>query len=129
MKYFIPAIIWAIIILVLSLIAPGNMIHFSWSDLIAWDKLAHLGMYFILAVLMKAGFHCSAYKTKPFWSVVIAGSLFGFLIEGLQYLSHTGRHYELADVAANAFGMLLGVWIFEKLINKVKLCGNLFNKS
>lgn len=128
MKYFIPALIWAIVILVLSLISANKIPHFAWSDFIALDKVAHIGMYFVFALLLNAGFYCSGRKERRVREYVLFGALFGLIVEGLQYVSHTGRHFEWADVAANTLGMYLGVWSFIKSKNNFKICGLFLKK-
>lgn len=40
---------------------------------------------------------------------VVIAALYGGLMELLQHLSSTGRAYELADMAANTIGAIIGV--------------------
>ena len=55
----------------------------------------------------------AAIRPRHWWLIVIAASLFGLTLEGLQ--SFTDRATELSDVVANTVGAMLGAglgWLF-----------------
>ena len=45
---------------------------------------------------------------KSFWMTLIIGTLTGVVLEYGQYFMAQGRSFELADMAANALGALIG---------------------
>ena len=74
-----------------------------------WDKLAHLATYATLGLLLAAGFS----GRRP----LLAGSLafaIGVVDEAMQAF-HPGRHADLADLAADAAGILLAVAVLRLL--------------
>ncbi len=127
-KYHIPVIVWMVFILILSLLSPGKLPHFSWSDVIAWDKVAHVGFYMVLAVLLLIAEVCKMHRDHSLLYYLCIGAVFGTMIECLQYLSHNGRHFELADIVANILGMFLGVRFFYWSLKKFKICGAFLKK-
>ena len=49
LRYLVPPVLWALLIFVVSSI-PGNELQAP--DIFQFDKLAHLGVYFVLALLV-----------------------------------------------------------------------------
>ena len=45
---------------------------------------------------------------KGFWISIVTGALAGVALEYMQLFMHQGRSFELADMAANALGALIG---------------------
>jgi len=120
LKNFIPAIIWAIIILYLSA-SSGVKIPESLSNLNAVDKIGHIAIYAIFSVLVFYGFYGSGKKITNrlilLW-VVGFSSFYGFLMELLQFTFFTGRYFEVLDIIANIIGSFLGLLVFKVFINK-----------
>lgn len=118
-----PAVLlWALILAVLSLVPSSRLPKInSWSELIAADKFAHALVYAIFAVLLYQVLENS--RNAPKIVTVVTAALYGVLMEFLQHFSSTGRAYELADMAANTIGALMGMaavdW-WEKDRQKIK---------
>jgi len=120
LKYNIASIFWTLLILVLCLM-PGKDLPSV--DIINFDKLAHFGIYLILALLMYYGWR----KQDSFLSlhkntmvkILILTSCYGFAVEIMQELFTTDRHFELLDALANSIGAvtgsLLGIALKQKL--------------
>ena len=108
--YQLPAIQWAILILLLS-IGDANS-TFDWDILgIKSDKFYHLIFYFILMYLAILGYS----KAIEPGGVSIRGMIllfvicivWGVMIEQLQLSMNNGRQFELGDILVNAIGCLL----------------------
>lgn len=103
------ALAWTLFILVLLTI-PSNRLPSSR----AWDfdKLAHAGLFFGLALLwMRA---LSAHSTRMIVLVLLSGLAFAPLTELYQSILPFDRHMTFYDAVADAVGFGLGtlVWIY-----------------
>jgi VanZ family protein len=113
LKHYRFALLWAAVIAFLSLTASKNLPRLDWT-LFAPDKIGHFTVYAVLAMLLLYG------KTKAqislqnqtyiYMCILAAG--YGFLMEWSQYLLTPDRCFEYPDMAANAFGALLGAMTF-----------------
>jgi VanZ family protein len=74
-----------------------------------WDLLAHLGTYALLGLLLGLGFS----GRRPLLASCLALAI-GVIDETTQ-LFHPGRHADLADLAADAAGILLAVAVLHFL--------------
>lgn len=112
-----PAIIWALIIFVLSTISGKQLpkIDLGW---IQPDKLAHAGIYFIFAGLLFLGLNRIFLKKGKaiVWAFIIC-SFYGIGMELVQFLFFPGRFFEILDIIANisgSIGSLIIINIFFK---------------
>ena len=114
MKAFIPALIWAFVILVLSIV-PGINLPESWFDFLSWDKVGHFTVYGILSFLLLFGFCKKKLKVdKKFTVLVFLGSsLYGILLEWVQYSFFPYRYFENLDILANIIGSFIGLLLFK----------------
>jgi len=116
---FLPALMWAVLIAVLSVVA-GLRLPAVRVGGIGPDKLAHFGVYAVLAVLLAWGFsrqHAAWPTIAASVFILLAGFGFGALMEGLQAWFVPERSFEYADMAANAFGIFAG-WMASLFIFK-----------
>ena len=113
MRAFIPAVLWGIIILIISLMPGSSLPNFSFFDLFQPDKVGHLVFYGIFVALMLLGFHQrmspEEIEVKTVAKVVAFGICYGILIELLQYSFFTGRNFDVLDIIANIIGCFVGV--------------------
>ncbi len=103
LKYLLPALFWALIILFLSAHPQIGISKPSW--LLQPDKFAHAGAYALLSFLLQYGF-------KQVYVPVILGTIYGITIEFLQQAFFYGRQLDVFDMLANLIGCLIGVCIF-----------------
>ena len=110
---WIPAAIWMVIILSLSLWPSGQIPRINWPYI---DKAAHLVMYGILAIAGMYGFsgQYNFYRKRYSYAAltVLLASIFGTLMEVLQYFITSGRNFESQDILANIIGSLAAALIF-----------------
>jgi VanZ family protein len=72
----------------------------------AWSTVGHLAAYGLLAACGTIAFP----RREPFWSIGFGLVLLGVILEFVQILV-PGRTFSLVDMAANAAGVALGLWL------------------
>ena len=117
LKYNTLSLAWALIILLLSIVA-GDSANMSFSLL---DKLIHVCMYGILSLLLTVGLKKQGsypqIRFNAIWVSLTVCILYGFFIEVLQ-LQVPDRDFELGDILANTIGGGVGIGLFY-LIYKI----------
>ncbi len=117
LKYNSLSLSWALIILLLSLVA-GDSANIELDYL---DKLIHILMYSILSLLLTVGLKKQGsypqLRFKAVWVSLAICVVYGFFIEVLQ-LQIPYREFELGDIIANTVGGGVGIGLFY-LIYKV----------
>ena len=104
-------VLWAAIILVLTLTPAREMPPTPEWRLLAFDTAAHASVFGLLAGL--CWFSLRRQRRWPAGAqqagaVVLAGCVaFGALIEVLQYAMHQGRHAEWSDLLSDSIGAVL----------------------
>jgi len=126
-RYFWPAYLWGIILLILTGM-PGNDIpHISpiW-DVFQPDKIVHMGLFGMLFLLLAGGSFYKGGKVpvkKQLITIyVIIGIALGGIVELLQKWVFIGRSCELNDFIADIVGVILSILfyyiVFEKRCNR-----------
>jgi VanZ family protein len=114
--YWIPALAWATLVLFAS-VTPQPEVHLPvMPSMPGTDKVAHLVMYGILAVLFCRAFrqYTAVYSASNAVALaLITSNGYGFIIECYQYVVPF-RSFEGLDLVANALGSLsaLLVWSY-----------------
>lgn len=112
-KFYLPAFIWAIIILYLSATAvPKLKIDFL---LFSPDKINHFAAYGLLSVLMSWGIWKThkIFKRKVLLIILVISSIYGVLMEIMQYLFFPNRYFDYGDMIANILGSIIGIFIIR----------------
>lgn len=113
-KFFLPAAIWAIFILLVSWNVAGFNLPETFLDLIAFDKAAHITVYAILSFLICIGFLKNGIDLATVMvKILLFCALYGILMEILQFLFFPGRYFEYLDIVANIIGAFLGWYVFR----------------
>lgn len=109
MKHFLPAIVWAFVILLFST-KIGIQLPKS---LLAPDKLGHFVAYSVFSWLVLLGFHFrnSLTKRSALLAVLIVTS-YGVGMEFAQWAFFPNRFFEVWDMVANTIGAVLGYIAF-----------------
>jgi len=120
LKYYIPAILWSLIILFLSTKGGIQLPPSIW-DYIAVDKVGHLVFYGIFCILILGA--STKNRTLPLLKkdmiIALAVSiLYGTGMEIIQYTFFPDRYFEVPDIIANIIGSFLGLYFFKRFINK-----------
>lgn len=126
--FFIPALVYTVIILYLSLV---NLADTKVSSLGMSDKLMHGGAYFGLGLLWML-FGIFSFSEKNFIRRIIiisvAAVAFGIFIEVLQDTLTSYRQLDLYDVLANSIGVLAAavlMWMLKNYLLSLKTKINL----
>jgi len=110
----VPAILYAVLIFGLSSFSKTPSVKIPiWN----FDKLVHMLEYTVFGILLMLAFRSNQIG-KPMRRANLQSSILGVLY-GLSDEIHQyfvpGRTSSLADLGADALGILLGVWIFNRL--------------
>ena len=112
-KYYRPAILWALFILMVCSIKFGSV---SQSPLFfpGFDKLVHCGLFFVMMVFITAGYAriyapavLSVKAIALFTTITI---MYGGVIEILQKYFFTWRSGEWRDLFADVIGVLMAAF-------------------
>ena len=114
-KSFLPAIVWAMLIFVVSSIpnlsTPPMGISFS-------DKVMHFGEYAILGFLTAMGFSKIVKKDRMvFLLSALCAGFYGVFDELHQYFV-PGRYLEFWDIMANIFGAIVAGLLYVIVIRR-----------
>lgn len=116
-KYFIPAIIWLVIITIISGYS-GN--HVPKLPVWQFDKLVHSVIYFGLSICLLYAYHqqYKAVKTrlKTIVLILVFGIFYGGFMEILQHYIFINRSGNWYDFIANAVGAISGVFLYPFII-------------
>lgn len=117
---FGPALCWFIITLVL-LILPGSALpKIGWLDNLQFDKMVHIGMFFILVFLFFMPFikrEISLDKKKSILlRIALLGLGYGILMEFVQKFWVPYRSFDLFDIVADGAGSFLPLLFFRQIV-------------
>jgi len=120
-RYFIPAVIWGLLILYLSA-DPGINLPPSVWDFLGIDKIGHLTFYGIFSFLIAYGYFKlpqTAIK-KGLVNTLIISSGYGLAMEIMQYSFFPNRYFEVLDIIANIIGSFVGILLFHHIFLKTR---------
>lgn len=123
LKYQYPAILWTIIVLVLCNIPPMETGEESFF-FEGFDKMAHLGFFFILSVLLLFGKirqqNSYEYSKLTIVKILAVTAILGGGIEILQWKIFTYRSAEWWDFISDMLGAGMAVFSYLLLHRKFK---------
>jgi VanZ family protein len=112
------ALLWALLIFVLCVIPGKNIPHISFLDFHFSDKLIHLSLFYIQAVLTIQGLSGQNHFKIPLDKAILLAffycSLYGGLIEIIQELWCIDRSADIFDFFADVVGILLAILTYTK---------------
>lgn len=110
LKYWLPPILWGLIIFSFSSLQVGSSNEIYWKDFLI-KKTAHVVEYAILAVLLyRAMINSEVNKKKAFFISIIIAGLYGLTDEFHQSFT-PGREPKIRDVFIDTIGGSLGgIW-------------------
>lgn len=120
LRYNLFGLIWALIILLFTLMPGEDMPNLSMWDLISFDTFAHMAVFAVQVFLLIIGFikqyRFQFFRENPVFLALTLSVTYGVLIEFLQSLV-PGRSLELSDIIADTAGCLVG-WLLFYIIYK-----------
>ena len=120
-KYYnyLPAAIWAGIVMRLSLMPGKSLPRFNFWDIIAPDKLGHFAVYALLTGLSFWGYSKANGQLTNSSRLKIAGfcTVYGIFLECLQHILTNGdRHFDPIDVVANTIGVGIAFGLYQRIV-------------
>ena len=117
LRYNLFTILWAVMILLTTLLPSSSMPSLSIWELFSFDSFAHAFLFGVLTFLMIVGL-TKQYTFLKLRHFAIRTSLFisftfGILVELMQHFFIYGRHGDIMDVIANTIGCLIGIVAFK----------------
>ena len=108
------ALFWAIVIAALHAIPGQDLVFLHLDDLFQLDKLFHLGVFAIGALLLVRALK-QQYAKHAFRYTFLAYALYGLLLEIMQGACFKGRYADLLDWVADVAGVLLALLLYQKI--------------
>ncbi|MGF1924092.1 MAG: VanZ family protein [Bacteroidia bacterium] len=119
LKYQRWAIVWAVVILVLCNIQLPEGDEEVGFFFIGFDKLAHLGFFYVLTILLFYGKinyqHNYSFRSLTIFKIILIAVVLGGGIEILQWKVFTYRAAEWWDFGCDMIGTLMGVFSYVLL--------------
>lgn len=121
-KYFIPAVIWLTITLILLTLPGSAFPKENWLSFIWADKLIHICMFALLTFLWCFAFYKSNVANellKPFIIIGFVFIIYGIAMEFVQKNWIPNRSFELEDIIADTIGVVLGfLFSYRRFVKK-----------
>lgn len=113
------SILWAIVTLVLCNIKMPEGDKSSGFFFDGFDKMAHLGFFYVLTVLLFYGKinyqHNFSFRSLTIFKIILISAILGGGIELLQWKLFTYRSAEWWDFASDMIGCFMGVFSYVLL--------------
>ncbi len=99
---------------------PGeNIPKVGWKFFIQLDKLAHFSFYAILTGLLVLALNKTRaeLRLRELLYIILLSSMYGIMLEAIQYYFLSDRFFEIPDIIANIIGSIAGtvfVYLFLK---------------
>lgn len=109
-----PAILWALFILLVCLVSPAYIPDVEFR-LLSPDKIAHAGLFGLLSMLGVWGsLKNQILNHKILLITCLAIIVYSILIELLQMFMRNGRNADIDDIVANSIGVFF-TYLFYRL--------------
>jgi VanZ family protein len=117
LRYLYPALLWALLILILCSIPGPDIPRLKFLDWLKPDKIVHFVLFGALCFLLVRGFaqqsSVAAFAAHPKMYAVVLSSVYGIVIEMLQTYIFTYRSGDVFDAIADSVGAFLGLWLYN----------------
>lgn len=117
-KHYI-LLIWYVFI-ILGSFAPGNKLP-NVTTFPNFDKIVHLGLYFILTILLVPIQLDKSKYLKSYLLAFVVSCCSGILFEIIQLIATKSRTASIADALANGVGAVLGIFFYQFLIREKRI--------
>jgi VanZ family protein len=113
-----PALIWAIIILILCGLPGDRLPELTFLEWLRPDKIVHLVLFGVQSYLLMRGFERQSAsiflaRNAVVFSIV-STILYGCLVEVMQTYVFIHRTGDVRDAIANSIGAFIGWWVYRK---------------
>ena len=111
------AVLWTAFIISALIKTPSAIPRFEWLVYPGIDKLIHAILFFVEAALIAWSVGIG-FSQKTAIIILIFCAVLGGGLELAQHQFVEGRTGDAIDFLADAFGALLGLWVFQKFNHK-----------
>lgn len=115
LRFFLPALLWALVIFTFSSFPTGTASQFYWQDFVI-KKFAHMVEYAILTVLIYRGLWNSGVARPQAFLYAILLSVFYGITDEVHQSFTPGREPRARDVIFDTIGSGIAVYILWKLL-------------
>jgi VanZ family protein len=98
------SLLWALIILVLTLMPGSDVPAWPWAEVVHLDKLVHAGLFGVQVILLGRALMSKFSVRTAFLVALLVAIAYGAAIELLQGAMGLGRYADVLDVVADAAG-------------------------
>lgn len=114
-KSFFVALLWTLLVTVLSLISIRSLLGFGNSIHVAnKDKIVHFIFYLVMVILWMYYFSKVQVANKGL-KIVLGAILYGIVMEICQAVFTTYRTADILDVIANSSGAISGFFLYKTI--------------
>lgn len=122
--FFIPAVIWLVISIILLTLPANDLPHSGVFDLPYLDKFVHLAMFFLLTTLFCFPYSKLSYVKSLTPSIFIKIALYvifyGILMEFVQKFFTVGRSFDIIDILFDSIGSFAGLLAIRQYVYSKK---------
>ena len=113
-----PGLLWTIAIFILLILPGSSFPKENWFGEIYLDKWIHIILFggFVFCWSLAFRNQSISQQKKIIIKLLLAGVLFGIMMEAIQHFWVKGRSFELKDILADSLGCLLGLFISSRKI-------------
>ncbi|MBC9931341.1 VanZ family protein [Chitinophaga qingshengii] len=114
-KYYLPATVWMILILILCTLPGKDIPSNSFFEKVHFDKIVHFGLFGGIVLFLSLGvyWHQKKISSGILFLFVVLAAFYGFVIELIQKYWAIGRSFDMYDVLADTLGAIAGVFVFK----------------
>ncbi len=121
-RYNLLAIVWGLIILMLTALPGEDFPDLDFWSLLTFDKAAHMFVFALLVLQFIVGF-IKQYRFRKLRYIAVKaafviGISYGAFTELMQEFIFTDRNADVWDFVANAIGSIIGVIAFRLIYGK-----------
>lgn len=124
LKYYLPATVWIILILIVCTLPGKDIPTNSFFEKVHFDKIVHFGLFGGVVLFLSLGIYQQKKYISPATLIilVIIAATYGLAIEFIQKYWAIGRSFDIYDVVADTLGAIAGIWVF-KIVRHLFLSG------
>ncbi len=120
LRYHLPTLLWALFIMIVCAIPGERIPKLTFLEWLKPDKIVHFLVFGILTILILRSFLDAGTlqwnEKNIFFFAVIISSMYGALVEILQYSVFINRSGDIKDALANTIGAVLGWWMYKRFL-------------
>ncbi|NLR79266.1 VanZ family protein [Chitinophaga eiseniae] len=115
LKYYLPATVWIILILIVCTLPGKDIPTNSFFEKVHFDKIVHFGLFGGVVLFLSLGIYQQKKYISPATLIilVIIAATYGLAIEFIQKYWAIGRSFDIYDVVADTLGAIAGIWVFK----------------